>query len=75
MIKLEYYIVDRTEGNQVVLETERREHLIVGKECFLKLPADGDVVYQDGDYYRIDVQKTQQRRNYLAERTRRLFGK
>lgn len=68
------YILDRLEGETAVLE---------GAEGFWDMPKDqlppetsaGDVLLWDGQSWQIDQAQTQARKQKMAEKMRRLFGR
>lgn len=67
-------IVERIAEDFVILELDDRSHIHVPKAFFSELPREGDIVLKTEDgRYRIDAEKTAQRRQMLAERTKRLF--
>lgn len=68
------YIVERIEENFVILELPDRSHRTVLLDRFLDPVTEGDVVFQDGKFYRTDVLKTVKRREEMVKKTRRLFG-
>ena len=62
------YTVDRIENNKVVLEDENKNMIIQDKILFPENIKDGDIVYKDGNIYKIDKDKTNKKRNEIRNK-------
>ncbi|MGI5959541.1 MAG: DUF3006 domain-containing protein [Massiliimalia sp.] len=69
------WIVDRIEGEFVVLELFDKSHCREHKSQFPQNLREGDVVFLDDQGYHIDQEKTKNRREHMIKLQKKLFGK
>lgn len=69
------WIVERIEGEFVVLELFDKSHCTEHKSQFPQNLREGDVVFLDDQGYHIDQEKTQNRREQMIKLQKKLFGK
>lgn len=70
---MEKYIIDRFEEEYAVLESEDGITKDVLRSAIADC-AEGDVVIEENGIYRVDKEKTEQRKHIIAEKMRKLFG-
>ena len=63
---VEFYIVDRIEGEYIVLEDTNGELLDVLKSYVESGVKEGDSLIKTGDYFTIDIEETKKRRDKIS---------
>ena len=61
----EFYIVDRIEGESIVLESYGGEIIIIEYKKINKLPNEGDVLVKNNDFFYIDEEETINRKEKI----------
>lgn len=61
------YIVDRLEGEYVVLETPEEEMVNVKKSFLEKDIKEGDCLIKKDDYFILDIKETEKRKEKISE--------
>ena len=59
------FIVDRIEGNSIVLEDEKHGIILIDINLFDKQPKDGDVVIMHNNSFYVDENATKERKNKI----------
>ena len=67
------FIVDRIEGNVVILEKNNGDIINIDLNCIDRIPADGDVLVKINDSYRVDETATLNRRNHMSKLMRGMW--
>lgn len=70
----EFFVVDRIEGNTIVLESYNGEIIVIEKEKVNKLPNDGDVLIKDNDFFYIDEDETIKRKEKIKNITKGIWA-
>lgn len=63
----EIYIVDRSEGEYVILENELGDSIDVNKSLVENGVKEGDCLRKIGNYFKIDKEETEKRKKKIAE--------
>lgn len=61
------FIVDRIEGDGIVLENNQGEIIIIDKQLVKEIPSEGDILYYKDNIYKIDKVETENRKRYIEE--------
>lgn len=64
-MKEKKYIVDRIEGNKVVLEDDNKGIILIDISLFNENPKDGDVILTYNNIFKIDNKATIERKNKI----------
>ena len=59
------FIVDRIEGNSIVLEDEKQGIILIDINLFNKQPKDGDVVVMCNNSFYVDEKSTKDKKNKI----------
>ena len=70
---MEWWTVDRLEGEQAVCENEAGQQLLLPLSRLPDGVSEGDVLRLDGERWTVDEEETAVRRERAAARTRALF--
>lgn len=69
-----YYIIDRFEGSLAVCEAEDRTMITIDRSQLPAEASEGDCLSVQDDHYVIDQEMTQQRKQEMKERMKKLFS-
>lgn len=61
----EKFIIDRIEGENVILENEEENIISITNEYIVGIPKEGDVLIKEGEKYVIDEDATKARRKKI----------
>lgn len=61
----EFFVVDRIEGEAIVLESYNGEIIVIEKQRINKLPNEGDVLVKNNDFFYIDEEETINRKEKI----------
>lgn len=67
------YIVDRIESHKVVLEDENGEIIVIDVNKVEQLPSEGDILINDNNIFKIDIEATNKRREYIREKMKGMW--
>lgn len=68
------YIIDRFEGENAVCEKEDRTTFLISRSKLPPQAMEGDVLVCEDGIYRTDSSATQERRQRIEEKRKKLFG-
>lgn len=70
----DFFVVDRIEGESIVLESYNGEIIVIGKEKVNKLPNEGDVLVRGNDFLYIDEDETIKRKEKIKNITKGIWA-
>lgn len=70
----EFFVVDRIEGESIVLESYNGEIIVIEKESINKLPNEGNVLVKDNNFFYIDEDETIKRKEKIKNITKGIWA-
>ena len=67
------FIVDRIEGDKIVLENNNEEIIVIDKQEINTLPKEGDILVKIDKKYIIDSEATEKRKNKIRDMMKGLW--
>ena len=68
-----YYTIDRFEGDFAIVETDKMTFCNLARNLLPPEAKEGDILRQDASGYVIDLEKTRQRAERIAQKRKNLF--
>ena len=69
----EFFVVDRIEGEAIVLESYNGEIIVIEKQRINRLPNEGDVLIKDDYFFFIDEDETIKRKEKIKNITKGIW--
>lgn len=70
----EIFVVDRIEGEYIILEDSNGEILSLKKEMFKEQPSEGDCLRKENNYFIIDKNETEKRKEKILKRMKGMWA-
>ena len=72
-MKSKEYIVDRIEGDLLILQDKNEKIITIDKSKVDKVPEEGDILIKVGNIYKVDIESTKEYKLKVDERTKGMW--